>query len=510
LKSILKYGILVVAVAVSPVSAEIAESFGLGPRMVGFSGAGVASVSDWTATFYNIAGVTSPYTDRGFFGNQGSSQTAAGKIKLLRDDGSLQSNEKGSTDAVDKKLEAELLAETNKPTHELGMNYLFQASLPTLAPSRTNAKIAKNMDLATKNMVYGAVQLGLIFDTRTLFNTPKNMPIRMGLAISLRDNGTVATVNDTGAETYNFLRLGREAQRILIMTGIGAQVWKDRLSVGLGFNTFTGGKGSFNMSDVQIDPTGKFQTPNAQTQMDLTPAGAPTAGIQYRHNIKNRILLAGLSWRGETYMLMDPLDAGATTQLLQVDMPLRLSILDFFSPHTFTLGATYIHDDSLKISLDTEFQWWNRFEVNGARKIYMSTVGMSFQKFNNIFLVRLGAEAKPGKYIQKIQDLPLLARVGFSYTPAFTPDQTGYSNFLDNDKIAYSLGASYFLNSNSVVKAPVEIIFGFQHQIWLSRSTVKSGPVLTTTLPVSDPVNQPDYKYSVHVIVVSLGALVKF
>ena len=66
------------------------------------------------------------------------------------------------------------------------------------------------------------------------------------------------------------------------------------------FNTFTGGKGRFSMTNVEIDPTGKTQVPNAETQMDLTPAGAPVAGFQFRQNIKNRILMVGFNWRGET------------------------------------------------------------------------------------------------------------------------------------------------------------------------------------------------------------------
>ncbi|HRP68336.1 MAG TPA: hypothetical protein PLY93_02270, partial [Turneriella sp.] len=195
MKHFKKYVVAIAVFAGTPLLADIAESFGLGPRMVGTSGAGVASINDWTATFYNIAGVTAPYTERSAFGNQDASQTAAGKIKLLRDDGSLQANEKGNQDTIDKKLAEEMTGE-NKPHHQLGMNYLFQASLPTLSPTRTNTKIAQNVGLATKNMVYGAVQMGLVFDTRTLFNTPKNMPIRLGLALSLRDNGTIATVND--------------------------------------------------------------------------------------------------------------------------------------------------------------------------------------------------------------------------------------------------------------------------------------------------------------------------
>lgn len=487
--------------------ADMAESFGMGPRMVGFSGAGVASVNDWTSGFYNIAGVTSPISERAIFGNQEKSEEASGKIKLLKD-GAESSDEKGNKDAIDKKLEAEVLAREDRPTHQVGMNYLFQASLPTITTATSNAQVAKNVDLATKNMTYGVVQMGLVFDTRTILNTPKNMPIRLGVALSIRDNGTVAAVNDTSNESYNFLRLGREAQRLTIITGLGAQVWKNRLSIGVGFNMFTGGKGRFDMSNVPIDPTGERQAPNAQTQMDLTPSGAPVAGVQYRHNIRNRILMAGFSWRGETFMELDPLDADATTQLLQINLPLRLAVLDFYSPHTFTMGFTYFHDEALKLSLDGEFQMWSRFRINSARADYLKKVNESFEPFKNIFIVKFGAESRPGRYINKLRDVPLFVRTGFTFIPAFTPDQNGYSNFLDNNKIGYSLGASYFLNANKIVKVPVELIFGFQHQIMMTRESTKSGAVLASNAYTAG--NQPDYKYGGHVIVVSLGALMKF
>ncbi len=492
----------------SPIFAEMAESFGLGPRMIGFSGAGVASVSDWTSTFYNVAGLTSPTSERAIFGNQEKSEEASGKIKLLKDDGSLQSDEKGNKDAIDKKLEAEVLAKEDKPTHQVGMNYMLQASLMTLAPKTSNDTVKANTDLAKKSLTYGAIQMGLVFDTRTLMNTPKNIPVRLGVALSVRDNGTIATVNDTTIESYNFMRLGREAQRILIISGLSAQVWRNRLSIGVGYNMFTGGKGRFQMDNVEIDPTGATQVPNAEVQMDLTPSGAPVAGFQYRQNFKNRILMVGFNWRGETYMEMNPLDANATTQLLRVSLPLRLAILDFYSPHTFTLGVTYFHDEALKLSLDGEFQWWNRFQVNSARQEYLNKVNESFDKFKNIILVKFGVESRPGRYIPKLREVPLFVRAGFTYIPAFTPDQNSFSNFLDNNKIGYSLGASFFLNSNSIVKVPVELIFGFQHQIWMERSSVKSGAVTGSTSYLAG--NQPDYAYSGHVIIVSIGALMKF
>lgn len=510
LNKLVRSSIFLLFLGLTPAAfAEIAESFGLGARAVGFSGAGVASVNDWTSNFYNIAGMTSPLTERAIFGNQEKSEEAAGKIKLLKDDGSVANDEKGNKDAIDKKLEAEVLAKEDKPAHNMGMSYLLQVSGPQINPKTTNSDVATNIDLAKKNMVYGAVQMGLVFDTRSIVNTPKNMPIRVGLALSIRDNGTVATVNDTTIESYNFMRLGREAQRILIISGASAQVWKNRLSIGVGFSMFTGGKGKFDMQNVEIDPTGGQQTPNAQTQMDLTPSGGPVAGIQYRHNIKNRIVLVGFNYRGETYMQVDPLDASATTQLLQVALPLRLAIFDFYSPHTFTFGATYLHDEALKLSLDGEFQMWNRFQVNSARAEFMKRNNQTFDRFKNILLVKFGAESRPGRYISKLKDVPLFVRMGFSYIPAFTPDQNSYSNFLDNNKIMYSLGASYFLNANAIVKIPVELIFGFQHQIWMERTVTKKGDVLVPT-NINDPAKQPDYSYSAQVFVFSLGALMKF
>lgn len=490
--------------------AEIAESFGMGPRAIGTSGAGVASINDWTATYYNIAGVASPRSEPPPFGSQGASEEAAGKIRLLRDSsspGGTNANEKGQVDAIDQKLAGEVLTRDEKPAHELGMGLLLQATLPTIAAKTFGPETKKNIDLAKKSMVYGAAQLGLIFDTRTLFHTPKNLPIRLGLAIST-PMSAIATLNDTKIESYNFMRYGREAQRMLIITGVGAQVWKNRLSFGVGANAFSGGKGKFDMAEVEIDPTGTSQTPNAEVQMDLTPTIAPVAGVQYRQQIKNKTIMAGLSWRGEMYMEMNPLNAAATTQLLAVDLPLSMAILDFYSPHTFTLGGTYFHDDSLKVSLDLEMQLWNYYKINPARELYLEKKGISFNKMKNILLVRLGAEAKPGKYIQKLRNVPLLTRMGFSYIPAFTPDQTGYSNFLDNNKIGYSLGASYFLDTNKIVKTPVEIIFGFQHQIMLERTSTKSGDVTSSLAYTSG--NQPNYSYSGHVIVVSLGAQLRF
>lgn len=498
---------LILLLAGQRARADISESFGLGPRMIGSSGAGTANISDWTASYYNVAGIASPVSERAVTAGEEKSEEASGKIRLLKEDAALQSDEKAGKDAIDRKLESEVRAREDKPAHQMGMNYLFQATLPTLSPRTMGPETARNVELAKKSMAYGAIQMGFVFDTRAVIHTPKNLPVRVGIALSVPQSA-VATVNDTKIESYNFMRYGREAQRMLIVAGLGAQVWRNRLSLGVGANTFTGGRGKFEMKNVEIDPTGNTQVPNAETQMDLTPTVAPVAGVQYRHNIRNRVLLVGAAWRGEIMMKLDPLDANATTQLLQVGLPLRLAILDFYSPHTFTLGFTYLHDEALKLSFDGELQLWNRFQVNSARAAYMQKVGENFDPFRNIVVLRLAAETRPGRYIARLSEVPLFLRTGFSYTPAFTPDQTGYSNFLDNDKIGYSLGASYFLNANSLVKVPVELVFGFQHQVLLTRTSSKSGEVTSSQAYTSG--NQPDYTYGGHVMVASLGALMKF
>ena len=469
--------------------ANLADSFGFSAKGIGMVGARVGNVNDWTAAYFNMAGLASPWpyvelSTRGEY--------------ITSPEGELLSKEE-----IEK-----LQKEENFYPAEIGMSYLFQISSLNINPNSNNPTVAQNISKATDNVSYGALQLGLAFDLRNLIETPYHVPIKLGLAAAIRDSGLIAAVSDTSAESYNFLRLGREAQRLVLISGVGAQVWKERLSIGLGASMFAGGQGKFKMTDVEIDPTNNQQIPEQEVLLDLTPSVAPVVGIQYRQPLdiaswlRKKELLVGLAYRGEQYMELAPLSAEATTALLAINLPLKLSVLDFYTPHILTLGFAYFHAPDIRVNLDFEMQFWGNFRMSDAKEYYYKyKKNIQIEQFENIyFYPKLATEMRLGAVIPQLKKQPLWGRAGFAYLPAFTPDQTKETNFLDNDKYILALGAGYLLKPNKYVKVATELNLGLQWQIWAERQSVKT---------TNNPLN-PSYTYSADVFIMALSANWRF
>ena len=115
----------------------------------------------------------------------------------------------------------------------------------------------------------------------------------------------------------------------------------------------------------------------------------------------------------------------------------------------------------------------------------------------NIFIPRIAGEVRPGMFLPRLRRIPLLARIGYSFVPPFTPDQTGVSNFLDNPKHIIGLGVRYVMRPMAIIRRPTIIDFSFQWQIWTERETIKEDK--------SNPLN-PDYTYGGNVFVFSLSS----
>ncbi|MCS6985442.1 MAG: hypothetical protein NZM25_10015 [Leptospiraceae bacterium] len=472
-----------------PLFANLADSFGFSAKGIAMAGARVANVNDWTSAYFNMAGLASPwpFLELSVYGTPITSPEGE---PLSKDE-----------------IEALQKEERFYPS-ELGMSYLFQISVPVIEAASNHPTVKSNIEKATSNMSYGVVQLGLSFDFRNIVETPQNLPIKLGLALAIRDSGVVATVSDTSAESYNFLRLGREAQRLVLISGLGFQVWKDRLSLGAGASMFAGGQGKFKMTDVDIDPTTNEQIPEQEVLLELTPSIAPVVGIQYRQPLnigtflQRKELLIGIAYRGEQYMELNPLSATATTGLLYINLPLRLSVLDFYTPHTITYGISYFHTSDLRFHFDIEMQLWRNFRLSEAKDYYYKNKkNYQIDKFQNIyFYPKFASEIRLGTIIPQLRKEPLWARTGFAYQPAFTPDQVRETNFLDNDKFILALGVGYLLQPNKITKVATELNFGVQWQIWTERTSQKV---------IQDPLN-PSYVYSADVIILALSASWRF
>jgi len=476
----------------SVVWGNLADSFGFSAKGIGSAGARTATVDDWTSAYYNMAGLAA-MTPKSRFLRGRRKQRKPKKILLTGLETSKKKKSKSSTKKKKRRKRYE---------SQVGFSYNYQLSLLNIDTATTNSTVEENLALAQAKPHYGMMNLGFVMDMRSIINTYKDLPIRLGASIALRDNGLITAVNDTRVESYSFQRVGRNAQRLVMLMGVGAQVWKNRLSIGFGTNIFAGGQGKFKMTDVEIDPTGQTQVPRQEMMLDVTPTIALAGGIMYKQPIKRYLLMVGLSYRGEIYMELDPLIAEATTELLKVDLPMRMAILDFYTPHIITMGFAWFHHSFLKISLDFEYQMWSKFKISSAKEISEPEI----PSFKDSYSSKIAFESRLGSiplgFLKKLRHIPLWVRMGFAYQTAFTPDQTTESNYLDNDKIIISFGSQYVLPKNIMMKIPTILNFGMQAQIWTNRSTTKE--------TVKEPAYNPDYTYGGLVLVFSLSAEWRF
>jgi len=495
IQRIFLWGMLYILINTS-IFANLMDAFGPSASGIGMAGAKTAIVNDWTSPFYNIAGLTYPVYEKKYQ-----------VIKLKKT--AIQEN--FLDENPDQNLENNKIRLTNRYKtvkasdihHQIGISYMYQYPMMYVNTNSQSKKVNYNMQSSVSGMNYGAIYTGLVFDVRSIFKTPFNTPVRFGLTLGIRDNGTIMTLQDTSVKSYNFQKIGDEAQRIVILAGLSFQAWKKRLSIGFGVSALAGGSGDIRMNEVIIDPTGATQQPPQEVLMTITPVIAPTTGITYRQPIKYHNLFIALSYRSEIYMELDPLNAKATTKLMSIELPMQLSVLDYYTPHIITFGVAFeLKKSSYKFifTIDTEYQLWSKFKVSSARAL-----NETFTSFNDVFIGRFGADTPiPLHRIKKIKFLRsvryLRGRVGYAFHQAFTADQTKESNFLDNVKHVFSFGFSYLIKRSKYVKATTTLDLGFQYQYWAERESVKE---------TSDELN-PSYSYGGNLLMTSFSSSLKF
>jgi len=259
--------------------ASFAETHGFSASGIARGNAVTATVNDWSSVFYNIAGL---------------GRTRSGIVAERQAQSSLllKKGEK-APDAV-----AEEKAYLND---QLGLNFFYTMPSMKIDIPRQDVRAAENLD-------YGTVALGLVLDLNHFYRMPKVISsARFGLGLGTMADGSIVKVNDIDIRTHNWVNYGREAQRIVILAGLGFGFLDDMFGIGVGASVLTGGEGSVLMKDVGVGS--EVQSPDQQAKMDLTTIVAPIGGL-YVNLGKIVDVLKGLeigaSYRGEIYMTIDP------------------------------------------------------------------------------------------------------------------------------------------------------------------------------------------------------------
>lgn len=317
----------------------------------------------------------------------------------------------------------------------------------------------------------------------------------------------LAMVEDGDPISHNFVRYGRNSQCALIIFGAGFGFFDDTFGIGLGSSVWAGGNGYVEMSNVMVSFD---QEPSANARMDIDPVFAPVIGV---YGKIGDIVRLGASWRGELQMEIDPIVANVTVKTPSgaelVKMKVGVSILDFYTPHTFTGGFSLDYSGFI-LSFDLDYQLWSGYDLSHARKEYYADHKVLLPELQNIIYFKNGLEYEVWENLK--------VRGGYAYQQTVLKDNTnsGPFNFLDNNKHIFTCGAGYIFDYVPIIEKEVEINFGFGWQYLTDYQVNKTNP--DNEIPGnwkddagnSISIHDSSYSFGGNVIVASFEAVMRW
>ena len=437
-------------------AASPANSYGFGPRGLAMAGSGAALVEDWSSIYYNISGLTAPRHSR------------------VESSGALPS---GGT-----------------PRHSFALSYTIFSPMMHISNSNGSGQANDNARIGSDIDGHGLRQFSAIVDAQRLVKTPYNIPVRLGIGVTMLGDGKeLLQANVTSQKAYNFTSLGADAAKTEVMLALSFQPLPQSLSIAIGSNISATATGTIRATELG---SGK---PVVESDIELAMKPALITAMTYRKTMAyQQQLFVSAGYRGMSQVDIDiNISATLPVGVLDVISTSNMSLFSYFSPETLT-GAVGYKLHSFDLALDVEWQRWSGFRLGPTSNLYEEP-----PRFNDIVIVRSGVEAPLGLGFANLWYLQV--QTGYAYIPSYTPDQTGEANYLDNDKHVFGFGLKRKFQSLWFIKVPLSVEWGLQWQVWQQRKAVKSNPV---ALP--DGSLQPNYTYGGNMFLTSLGVSFEF
>jgi long-chain fatty acid transport protein len=169
--------------------------------------------------------------------------------------------------------------------------------------------------------------------------------------------------------------------------------------------------------------------------------------------------------------------AGLTTKLAAdvtafVPVQGELNSLPAFSPAEWVLMGTWRRDRWI-FSFDGAWVKWSAFaSPYGTGNINTYVIGANpAAEFKDVFVPRLGVERtspQDGRWLKRIA-----YRLGYLWHPSPVPDQTGDSNFADNDRHSFTSGLGFGFRNPWRDESLVDLDLFFQYNHLRERVTTK-------------------------------------
>lgn len=327
-------GLLLMVIKYDVYASVFADTYGYSAKGIAMGNAMTAVVNDWSSVFYNVSGLGKT---RDLYLNGFDDGVASTSLTIK------QKNEAGKKGLKEKTSEVSS-SEPPVPKSQLAISYLYTQPMFRIDINRYDESTGVPLNTnGAEDLGFGAMILGVAFDLNVLFSFPDIISsARLGLGLGSIQGGYAQKMNDIDQRTHNFLRYGREAQKSVIIVGLGLGFLNDAFGIGVGGNITFAGQGTTMISGTEVGPA--EQTPMIQNRMDLRTQPMPVAGV-YVNPGKFFSVLAGIqigvAYRHETYVQIDPFATRNQLKVGTATMDLQLALLDFYTPFVFSGGIAY-------------------------------------------------------------------------------------------------------------------------------------------------------------------------
>ena len=320
----------------SQASANVQEVFGMSPRAIGMGNAYSAVADDFSAAYYNPAG----------------------------------------------------LAQIRH--HQLFLGYLYgQPRLKQYLPGENGRMSLLN------DQEFDAPIIGLTVDLSKIIDIDRR--INFGVFSAIGDNLKAAwRIHDWAPENPRFIRYGDNANRIHMVMGTGIEVIKNKLFAGASLNMWqdigipelnvrTDLRGNIYAKEIDVD-----------ANWEIAPIGGllfvPMDWLKLSYTYRGEMQQKNPQRINTTADLIPGASPG-----IELPINLRLMFIDYYLPQNHTWGIAIRPIDKLLVSFDLTWYKWSDFSIPSWRETpvrkwkdtYVPRVGAEYELYKNLF-VRMG------------------------------------------------------------------------------------------------------------------------